>query len=384
MVAGALRAIVATGSLDLGIDWGDVDLVVQVGAPKNVKRLVQRIGRANHRYNAPSRAVLVPANRFEVLECRAALDAVRAHDLDGEPRGPGPLDVLCQQILLDRLRRAVRRPTRSSPRCARAGPYRALARADFDACLAFCATGGYALRAYDRWQRLVERDGRWRLRDPRRARAIRMNVGTIVDTEKLAVRLKGRGGTPLGEIEEDFAATLVPGDTFLIGGETVRYESLREMVVEVTPPAVAPAEDRDVRRHQARDLDAAVAAGGRAARRARRTGATLPDYMRDLARDRSPRSAACRSPAGCWSRPSRAARSQHLCLYGFAGRNAHQTLGLLVTRRMEAAGLNPIGFVANDYALLIWGLDAVADPARAARRRRACATGSRAGSARTR
>ncbi len=100
MVAGALRAIVATGSLDLGIDWGDVDLVIQVGAPKNVKRLVQRIGRANHRYNAPSRAVLVPANRFEVLECRAALEAVRDHDLDGEPRGPGPLDVLCQHILL--------------------------------------------------------------------------------------------------------------------------------------------------------------------------------------------------------------------------------------------------------------------------------------------
>ena len=74
---------------------GAVDLVVQVGAPKNVKRLVQRIGRANHRYDAPSRAVIVPSNRFEVLECRAALDAVRAHDLDGAPRGAGPLDVLC-------------------------------------------------------------------------------------------------------------------------------------------------------------------------------------------------------------------------------------------------------------------------------------------------
>ena len=154
MVAGSLRAIVATGSLDLGIDWGDVDLVVQVGAPKNVKRLVQRIGRANHRYNAPSRAVLVPANRFEVLECRAALDAVRDHDLDGEPRGPGPLDVLCQHILLT----ACAGPFDADALFAEvrtAGPYRALARADFDDCLAYCATGGYALRAYDRWQRLV-------------------------------------------------------------------------------------------------------------------------------------------------------------------------------------------------------------------------------------
>ncbi len=108
MAAGTLRAIVATGSLDLGIDWGDVDLVVQVGAPKNVKRLVQRIGRANHRYNAPSRAVIVPSNRFEVLECRAALDAVREHDLDGEPRGTGPLDVLCQHMLLTACAGAVR------------------------------------------------------------------------------------------------------------------------------------------------------------------------------------------------------------------------------------------------------------------------------------
>ena len=95
-----IRDRVCTGSLDLGIDWGDVDLVIQVGAPKNVKRLVQRIGRANHRYNAPSKALLVPANRWEVVECRAALDAVRAHDLDGTPRRQSPRDVLCQHILL--------------------------------------------------------------------------------------------------------------------------------------------------------------------------------------------------------------------------------------------------------------------------------------------
>ncbi len=109
MVAGELRAIVCTGSLDLGIDWGDVDLVIQVGAPKNVKRLVQRIGRANHRYNAPSKALLVPANRFEIVECVAALEAVRDHALDGDPRGAGPRDVLCQQILIAACAGPVRR-----------------------------------------------------------------------------------------------------------------------------------------------------------------------------------------------------------------------------------------------------------------------------------
>ncbi|MFO7772213.1 MAG: DEAD/DEAH box helicase, partial [Roseovarius gahaiensis] len=249
MQRGDLRAIVCTGSLDLGIDWGDVDLVIQIGAPKNVKRLVQRIGRANHRYNAPSKALLVPANRFEVVECRAALQAVRAHDLDGDPRGPGPLDVLCQHILIA----ACAGPFDAADlyqEVTQAGPYTSLTQDAFDACLEFCATGGYALRAYDQWQRLQKRsDGLWQLRDPRSARLIRMNIGTIQDTDTLKVRMRrSRGGKPLGEIEEGFAASLTPadqkgvasltpGDTFLIGGQIVRFDALREMVVEVSRDA---------------------------------------------------------------------------------------------------------------------------------------------------
>ena len=360
MAAGALRAVVCTGSLDLGIDWGAVDLVIQVGAPKNVKRLVQRIGRANHRYNAPSRAVLAPSNRFEVVECVAALQAVRDRDLDGEPRGPGPLDVLCQHILLT----ACAAPFDADALFAEvptAGPYRDLSRADFDACLDFCATGGYALKAYDRWRRLMLRDGLWSLRDPRATRALRMNIGTIVDTETLAVRIKGTHGAPLGEIEEAFAATLAPGDTFLIGGRTVRYEGLRDMSVEVT-------------RHPSKTPKIAVFMGTKLAtstRLAERMAAllsdpagwdALPAHTRDWL-DTQARVSRLPRPdrllAETFARDGR----EHLCLWGFAGRNAHQTLGLLVTRRMEAAGLDPLGFVANDYALLIWGLTRVEDPA---------------------
>jgi ATP-dependent Lhr-like helicase len=167
MTRGELRAIVCTGSLDLGIDWGDVDLVIQVGAPKNVKRLVQRIGRANHRYNAPSKALLVPANRFEVIECQAALEAVQALDLDGENRGPSPLDVLCQHILIAACAGPFDAETLFNE-VRTAGPYCALSRTDFDDCLNFCATGGYALRTYDQWQRLKQDpNGLWHLRDPR-------------------------------------------------------------------------------------------------------------------------------------------------------------------------------------------------------------------------
>ncbi|MEP5152234.1 DEAD/DEAH box helicase, partial [Planktotalea sp.] len=235
MVRGDLRAIVCTGSLDLGIDWGDVDLVIQIGAPKNVKRLVQRIGRANHRYNAPSKALLVPANRFEVVECLAALEAVKEHDLDGDPRGAGPLDVLCQHILIRACAGPIL-PDELFEQVTGVGAYAQLDRNEFDDCFEFCATGGYALRAYDKWQRLMELpDGTWRLRDPRSAQRIRMNIGTIQDTDTLKVRLKrSRGGKPLGEVEESFAATLTAGDTFLIGGQIVRYEGLREMTVEVT------------------------------------------------------------------------------------------------------------------------------------------------------
>jgi len=227
MVAGLLRAIVCTGSLDLGIDWGDVDLVIQIGAPKNVKRLVQRIGRANHQYNAPSKALLVPANRFEVVECIAALEAVKDHDLDGDPRGPGPRDVLCQHILIT----ACAGPFSADALYAEVttvGAFATLSRPAFDDCLEFCATGGYALRAYDKWKRLQQTDGMWHLRDPRATRNIRMNLGTIQDTDTLKVRYKGSFKS-IGEIEEGFAATLTQGDTFLIGGKVVRYEGLREM-----------------------------------------------------------------------------------------------------------------------------------------------------------
>lgn len=358
MAAGTLRAVVCTGSLDLGIDWGDVDLVVQVGAPKNVKRLVQRIGRANHRYNAPSKALLVPANRFEVVECKAALDAVRAHALDGEPRGPGPRDVLCQHILMT----ACAGPFEESAlfhEVRTAGPYHNISRAAFDETLDFVATGGYALRAYDRWQRLKQTNGRWHLRDPRAAAVIRQNLGTIIDTETLKVRLKGRfGGTPLGEVEEGFAATLTPGDTFLIGGQVVRYEGLNELTVEVT-------------RQPGRDPKVATFNGTKFATSTLLTHRILEIFQQDRWPDLPTHTARWLSLQRQVSRLPEPGSlllesfphdgREHLVIYGFAGRNAQQTLGLLITKTMEEQGLAPLGFVATDYATLIWGLDPVTD-----------------------
>lgn len=386
MAAGELRAVVATGSLDLGLDWGAVDQVIQIGAPKNIKRLVQRIGRANHRYGAPSVARIVPANRFEVLESIAALQAVAENDLDGDfdnaapvrplsPTGTGApdpaptagqkdrrggLDVLCQHILLTAC---------AGPFCADtlyhevrgAGGYGALSRDDFDDCITFCATGGYALRAYDTWRRLIERDGMWHLRDPRRARTLRMNIGTIFDPETVKVRRSGRGGAPLGEIEESFAATLTPGDSFLLGGQTLRYDRLRDMIVEVTPqPSKQPkiAVFNGLKLSTSTELSARVLSliGSPAA------WGALPDHTRDWLALQARVSTLPQAGTLCCESFPRAGR-HYFCAYTFAGRNANQTLGLLLTRRMEDAGLGPLGFVTSDYALLIWSVDPVTDAA---------------------
>lgn len=359
MVAGQLRAIVCTGSLDLGIDWGDVDLVIQVGAPKNVKRLVQRIGRANHRYNAPSKALIVPANRFEVIECVAALQAVRERTLDGDTDHTGPLDVLCQHILI----RACAGPFTADALFAEvttAGAYSDLSRATFDRCLDFVATGGYALRAYDQWQRLIEKNGEYRLRDPRATTRIRMNIGTIIDSEKMPVRMKKtRGGKPLGEVEEYFASTLRQGDTFLIGGKIVRFEGLREMTVEVSRSAQKKPR---IATFFGTKFATSTQLSDRILTMFRQDDwPELPAHTRDwlhLQRQTSQLPEKDRLLVETFAHDDRA----YLVAYGFAGKNAQQTLGLLLTHRMETLGLHPLGFVSTDYATMIWGLDEVIDP----------------------
>ena len=247
MAAGKLRGVVCTSSLDLGVDWGDVDLVINIGAPKGASRLMQRIGRANHRIDEASRAVLVPANRFEVLECAVAIDAVNENAQDTPPLRIGALDVLAQHVL----GRACGEPFLSDElyrEVLTSAPYSGLTRTDFDDVVDFVATGGYALKTYERFARIKQdKTGRWRVTNPRVRQSYRLNVGTIVEEAMLKVRLVrsrgggsgstgtlGRGGRMLGEIEEYFIEGLVVGDTFVFGGEVVRYEALAEDQVYVS------------------------------------------------------------------------------------------------------------------------------------------------------
>ncbi|MFG1397848.1 ligase-associated DNA damage response DEXH box helicase [Roseixanthobacter pseudopolyaromaticivorans] len=368
MAAGKLKGVVCTSSLDLGIDWGDVDQVVNIGAPKGSSRLMQRIGRANHRLDEPSKAVLVPANRFEVLECRAALEAVRAGAQDTPPERTGALDVLAQHILgmacaapfsADALYDEVRS----------AAPYRALPREDFDAAVDFVATGGYALRAYERFAKIRKtKDGLWRVSNPMIAQTYRMNVGTIVEATMLKVRLvsargsaksglAGRvrfGGRMLGEVEEYFVETMVPGDTFVFAGEILRYEAMVEDEVYVsrstaTSPRVPAYAGGKF------PLSTFLAAGVRALLAAPARWKTLPPQVRDwlnLQRLRSRLPGRFDLLVETFENRGR----HYLVAYPFEGRLAHQTLGMLLTRRLERAGLNPLGFVANDYALAVYAV----------------------------
>lgn len=357
---GELRAVVCTGTLDLGIDWNEVDLVMQVGAPKNIKRLVQRIGRANHTYNTPSKAIIVPANKFEIVECQAALEAVRDKDLDGEPIASGSLDVLCQHILLVACSGKIL-PAKLFEEIKQIGAYKNLTHEEFKECMGFCIDGGYALNRYEQWHRLkLDPSGNLILRDPRIANKIRMNVGTIQDTETLKVRTHRRsGGKPLGEIEEAFAASLTKGDTFLIGGNIVRFESLREMIVEVT--------------HNAnKQPKIATFMGTKFATSTKLSDRILDSFENQSWKDLPADTVNWLNKQKEFSQlPVRNSllietffrKSRHyLVVYGFAGRNANQTLGLILSKKLEELNLAPLGFVANDYATLIWGLEKVENP----------------------
>jgi len=356
MAAGTLQSVVATSSLELGIDWGDVDLVVHVGAPKGVSRLMQRIGRANHRFDEASRAVLVPANRFEVLECQACMDGIFAEELDGDPIRPGGLDVLAQHIIGMSCAWPFH-PDDLYAEVITARPFRDLSREDFDDTLKFVTDGGYALRAYDRFKRLVTLgDGRRGIADQHHAKRYRMNIGTIVEATTLKVRLGNGYGKSLGEVEEYFANGLRPGDTFIFAGRLLEFIKIDETSL--------------ICRNAPRSLrDPAVPAygGGRqplTANLADRVRVMLedpaewpklPDPVREwlqLQQAKSLLPSAEKLLVETFPRGDR----MYLVAYCFEGRNAHQTLGMLLTKRLERFGYAPLGFVASDYCIATWSL----------------------------
>lgn len=361
MGTGSLRAIVATSTLDLGIDWGDVELVIHVGAPKGASRLAQRIGRSNHRMDVPSKGILVPANRFEVLECKAALDANYIGAQDTPRLHDGALDVLCQHVL----GMACAAPFQADDLFAEiktAAPYADLPRATFYKVMEFVATGGYALKSYERYAKIRKtEDGTWRLTHPRLAQQYRINVGTIIENPTLLVRMTsrkngrvGRGGRVLGKVEEYFLETLEPGDTFLFAGQIVRFEGIRETEALVTKSAADTPKIPSFAGGKF-PLSTYLAQGVRNILSDPKTWNSLPDQVAEWLEIQKARSVLPGKRELLLETFPRADK-HYLIAYPFEGRLAHQTLGMLLTRRLERMKARPLGFVATDYALGVWCL----------------------------
>ncbi|WP_091742007.1 ligase-associated DNA damage response DEXH box helicase [Phenylobacterium immobile] len=362
MARGELRAVVCTSTLDLGIDWGDVDLVIQLASPKGASRMVQRIGRANHRLDEPSRALFVPANRFEMLECQAAREAIATGSLDGDAPRVGALDVLAQHVMgcacaepfeLVALYEEVRS----------AGPYLDLTWEDFEQVVDFVSTGGYALKTYDRFRRIVrDEDGRWRARNAQIAQAHRMNVGAIVSPAVLTVRMAmrgGKGGRKIGEVEEGMLEMLDPGDTFIFAGQTWALEAVTNLDV-----LVRPANDRDAKMPSWGGSKFALSTF--LAKRVRELmydqehWQVLPLDVREWLEAQRDRSVIPREDEMLLETFPRGKR-RFMAIYPFEGRLAHTTLAMLLTRRLERLGRAPLGFVCNDYALAIWAMKPLDD-----------------------
>lgn len=358
MAQGKLRSLVATSALELGVDWGDVDLVLQVGAPKGVSRLLQRIGRSNHKVNMPSKAYLVPANRFELLECKAAITAIGQNQLDGELPAAGSEDVVIQFIM----NQACSAPVTEEDLYAtvtRSWSYRHLSREQFAALFRFTINGGYALRAYERFQRLMPSvDGGYIPSSKWVVARHRQNIGVIVEAGKLKVkRLHGRGGKILGEVEEHFAQGLAPGDTFYFAGEVLEYITVRDMTLEA-------------RASKAREPRIPTYAGGQMP-----LSTHLADgvrYLLDHPEQWSELNPDIREWLELQEKFSQLPGRAHFLIesfprhklfysvfYTFEGRRANQTLGMLLSRRMERLKLHPITFTITDYGLAITSVEPV-------------------------
>jgi ATP-dependent Lhr-like helicase len=357
MADGKVRALVATASLDLGIDWGDIDLVIQMGAPKGSSRLLQRIGRANHRLDEPSRGMIVPGNRFEYLEARAALDAIDDGELDPDIFRPGTLDVLAQHVLAI----ACAGPFVEGALLAEvqsAAPYAGLTADVFREILSFVATGGYALKAYDRFRRIVEDSpGHWRLSRPAIAPQHRMNAGVIVEQPLLDVRFKG--GRKLGTVEEGFGSTLTPGDSFFFAGLSLEVLSMKEtdIIVQASKRNARPVTYGGQRMSMSTHLANRV----RQMLADRNDWHRFPDDVSEWLEVQSERSL-LPEPHQLLVETFPHEGRHYMVAYSFEGWNAHQSLGMLLTKRMEKAGLKPLGFVANDYGIACYGLEPIADP----------------------
>ena len=350
IVEGHVECVVATSSLDLGLDWGNIDLVMQIGAPKGVARLVQRIGRANHTINTPSRAILVPTNCFEYVECIAAKECVELDFLEDEIYSEGSLDVLAQHIVGVAISQRFKKEDLYK-QIKEAWPYRNLNTEDFEKTLSFVENGGYSLQAYEEYSRL-RRDGEYyEIRDKSLVTKYKMNVGTIVEAEMLRLRV---GNRYLGNIEEWFISGLSAGDTFIFGGKRLMFE---KVIGNIAYAKITALEHQKIPSFKGGNLPLSthLSKTVRKIFSKRLEAVDLPDSLKKWSELQTKFSSFPKENeflVETFKRKNGKQEKYYMAVHPFEGRNTHQTLGFLILRRIKKLGVQPFGFVANDYSIL--------------------------------
>ena len=350
---GRLKAVVATSSLDLGVDFLPVERVLQIGSAKGVARLLQRAGRSGHAPGRASRITLVPTNTLELIEAVAARRAARAGKIEKRATPEKPLDVLVQHLVTVALGGGFE-PAALLAELRTAYAYRALTDAEFQWTLDFVVQGGASLGAYPEYHRVARVDGRYRVPDRGIARRHRMSVGTIVSDS--AMQVAWLTGGRIGSVEEGFIARLRAGDCFVFAGRLLEYVRTQDMTAYV----------KKAEKTKGRVTSWAGAKMPLSSELADAVLEVLADFAQgapaDSLRRPEPEIEAARPMLETQQKLSRlptpqtllierlvSREGQHLFLYPFAGRAAHIGLASLLAWRLARAAPNTFSISINDY-----------------------------------
>ena len=343
-----LRCVVATSSLDLGVDFSPVDRVLQIGSPKGIARLLQRAGRSGHRPGAVSRVTCVPTNTLELIEVAAARDGMATGAIESRYPVRRPLDVLAQHVVTIAVGEGfVSRELLAEVRGTDA--FAGLPDDEWEWVLSFVSDGGQALKGYPEYSKVVNDEaGRWRVRDAGIARRHRQSIGTIVSDGHIVVQYL-RGGR-LGTVEEAFIARLKPGDRFFFAGTPLEFVRVRDMIAWVRR---AP----NVKGAIPRWMGSRLPLSGELAAALRER---LGEAARGIFRDAEMKALEpILRVQGKWSRIPGPAEfliervatreGQHLFFFPFEGRLVHEGLAALFAYRISRVSPITFSMSSNDY-----------------------------------
>lgn len=353
---GTLRAVVATSSLDLGVDFLPVERVLQIGSAKGVARMMQRAGRSGHAPGRASRVTLVPTNTMEIIEAAAARRAAQAGRIEERDAPDKPLDVLVQHLVTIALGGGFR-AEELFDEVRTAWSYRKLAKEEFDWALAFCARGGKSLTAYPDYHRIAQdEEGVWRVRDRGIAKRHRLGIGTIVSDA--AMQVKYMSGANIGTIEEGFIARLRKGDCFFFAGKLLEFIRVQEMAAYVKK---ATRNKGTVPTWQGSKMALSTELGDAVLEMMQR--AAQGDFFEPELQAARPmlqtqeRLSIIPTPDSVLIEAFRSREGFHLYVYPFAGRHVHLGLASLLAWRLARERPNTFSMSVNDYGFELVSAD---------------------------